>query len=47
MNYSTIEEIKEELKSINDYCDFLRYLGIEPEDFELLNDSIDFDDYSR
>lgn len=31
----------------NDYIEFLKYMGIDPEDFEGLNDSVDFDDYSH
>jgi len=45
MIYSTDEEIKDELLD-NDKFDFLKYLGIDSEDFEEFNDSIDFDDYS-
>lgn len=38
-------EIKEELnKSSN--LEFLKYLGIDSDDFDKFNDDIDFDDYS-
>lgn len=45
MNNQTVKEIKDELL-VNDKLDFLKYLGIDFEDFEEFNESIDFDDYS-
>ena len=45
MHYFTVEEIKEELKQ-TDNLEFLKYLGIDSDDFKLLNEDIDFDDYS-
>ena len=45
MNYLIVEEIKDELR-VNDKLDFLKYLGVDSEDFEEFNESIDFDDYS-
>jgi hypothetical protein len=45
MNYLIVEEIKDELR-VNDKLDFLEYLGIDYEDFEEFNESIDFDDCS-
>ena len=45
MHYFTVEEIKEELKQ-TDNLEFLKYLGIDSDDFKLFNEDIDFDDYS-
>lgn len=45
MTDQLVQEIKDDLRQ-NDFKDFLNYLGIDPEDFEGINDSIDFDDYS-
>jgi hypothetical protein len=39
------QEIKEELKK-TDYQEFLNYLGINSDDFNQINEDIDFDDYS-
>jgi hypothetical protein len=45
MHYFTVKDIKEELKK-TDNLEFLKYLGINSEDFDKFNDDIDFDDYS-
>jgi hypothetical protein len=45
MHYFTVKDIKEELKK-PDNLEFLKYLGIDSDDFDKLNDDIDFDDYS-
>jgi len=45
MTNSIVQEIKEELKS-NERLEFLKYLGVDPDDFDQFNDSIEFDDYS-
>lgn len=46
MTNPIVQEIKEELQT-NDCNEFLKYLGVEPEDFDEFNDVIEFDDYSR
>lgn len=39
------KEIEEDLKKKNN-LEFLKYLGIDSDDFDKFNEDIDFDDYS-
>lgn len=40
------KELKDQMKDKN-YQEFFQALGIDPKDFEDLDDDIDFDDYSN